>query len=70
LDTDLVAFEQAVKSYPFFAYCDFRKWDSKVVNDYDVFGTPTFYLLNKEREIILPNNFMQIDAWVNWKLTK
>jgi thiol-disulfide isomerase/thioredoxin len=69
LDTDSVVFEQAVKSYPFFAYCDYKKWESTPVKEYYVFATPTFYLLNKHREIILrPNTIAQMDAWVNWNL--
>ena len=71
LDTDQAAFEQAVKTYPFFAYCDYKKWESKVAQDYYVFGTPTFYLLNNKREIILrPNTTTQMEAWVDWVLVK
>lgn len=69
LDTDKTLFEQTVKTYPFLTYCDYKKWESKVTLDYYVFGTPTFYLLNNKREIILrPNSVAQIDAWVDWYL--
>jgi thiol-disulfide isomerase/thioredoxin len=69
LDTEPASFEQAVKSYPFFAYCDYEKWESNVVKDYYVFGTPTFYLLNEKREILLrPNSVSQMDTWVDWYL--
>jgi hypothetical protein len=71
LDTEPAAFEQAVKTYPFFAYCDYKKWDSQVVKDYHVSGTPTFYLLNNKREIILkPISVSQIDAWADWVLVQ
>jgi thiol-disulfide isomerase/thioredoxin len=69
LDTDQSAFEQAVKAYPFFAYCDYKKWESQVAKNYYVFGTPTFYLLDTNREIILrPSTIAQLDAWVDWYL--
>ena len=69
LDTEKATFEQAVKNYPFFAYCDYKKWESAVVKDYYVFGTPTMYLLNQKREIVLrPNSATQVDAWVDWYL--
>ena len=69
LYTDQAVFEQAVKSYPFFTYCYFLKWESPVVKDYYVFGTPTVYLLNNKREIILrPTSIDQVDAWVDWVL--
>lgn len=71
LDTDSAIFEQAAKSYPFFAYCDYKKWESTPVKEYYVFATPTFYLLNQQREIILrPNTIAQMDAWVNWNLVQ
>ena len=71
LDTEPSAFEQAAKSYPFFAYCDFKKWESPVAKDYYVFGTPTFYLLDAKREILLrPNSVSQVDAWVDWVLVQ
>jgi hypothetical protein len=42
-----------------------------VVKDYYVFGTPTVYLLNNKREIILrPTSIDQVDAWVDWVLVK
>ena len=71
LDTEKQAFEQEVKSYPFFAYCDYKKWESQVVKDYYVFGTPTFYILNNKREILQrPNSIAQVDAWIDWFLLK
>lgn len=71
LDTETAVFEQVVKTYPFLAYCDYKKWESQVVKDYYVFGTPTFFLLNNKREILLrPNSIAQIDAWVNWYLVQ
>ena len=71
LDTDSATFDKAVKSYPFFAYCDYKKWESIPVKEYYVFATPTFYLLNQQREIILrPNTIAQMDAWVNWNLVQ
>ncbi|MCR9181686.1 MAG: TlpA family protein disulfide reductase [Flavobacteriaceae bacterium] len=69
LDTDQTSFEQSAQSYPFFVYCDFEKWDSRVAQDYFVFGTPTYFLLNNQREIILkPNSIAHMDAWVDWNL--
>uniref|UniRef100_UPI00404932FD peroxiredoxin family protein n=1 Tax=Fluviicola sp. TaxID=1917219 RepID=UPI00404932FD len=69
LDTDSIEFQQTVKQYPFFTYCDFKKWESPVVQDYFVFGTPTMFLLDSKREILLrPNSVKQMDAWVDWFL--
>jgi Thioredoxin-like len=69
LDTDKQAFGQAAKAYPFLVYCDYKKWDTQAAKDYYVFGTPTFYMLNNKREILLrPNSIAQVDAWVDWFL--
>ena len=71
LDETLTEFENFSKTFPFLSYCDYKKWNSKVANDYYVFGTPTLFLLDKKREIILrPNSIAQMDAWVDWFLLK
>lgn len=67
LDEDQKAYRDFVKAFPFISTCDYNKWDSKIVKDYYVFGTPTMYLLDKKREILLrPNSVNQMDAWVDY----
>jgi thiol-disulfide isomerase/thioredoxin len=57
------------KAYPFPSYSDNKKWESKIVKDYYVFSTPTMFLLDNKREIILrPNSVKQVDTWVDWFL--
>lgn len=69
LDTDHEKFSEFVQDFPFLSTCDFKGWDSKAVQDYYVFATPTLFLLNKEREIVLrPSSIEQVDAWVKYKL--
>ena len=69
LDEDKIAYKDFVKNFPFISTCDYKKWDSKIVKDYYVFGTPTMYLLDNNREILLrPNSVNQMDAWVDWYL--
>ena len=48
---------------------DVQLWaDAK---QYYVFGTPTMFLLDSKREILLrPNSVQQMDAWVDWYLGK
>jgi peroxiredoxin len=55
--------------FPFISMCDFQKWESPVVKAYHVVATPTLYLLNNKREILLrPNSASHMDAWVAWYL--
>ena len=69
LDETKEAFEQFVQTFPFTSYCDYGKWNSPIANAYYVFGTPTMFLLDDKREILLrPNSITQMDAWVDWFL--
>lgn len=69
LEDDRNTFLEFAKPFPFPSYSDNKKWDSKIVKDYYVFATPTMFLLDNKREIILrPNSVKQMDAWVDWFL--
>ena len=71
LDEEQEAYRNFVKEFPFISVCDYKKWDSPIVNDYYVFGTPTMFLLDNKREILLrPNSVNQVDAWVDWFLVQ
>jgi len=71
LDDDKKSFQSFAKEFPFMSYCDYQKWNSSVANAYYVFGTPTMFLLNKNKEIILrPISVKQVEAWVDWVLIK
>jgi thiol-disulfide isomerase/thioredoxin len=69
LEDDKKAFTDYAKNFQFPSYSDLKKWESKIVKDYYVFSTPTMFLLDNKREIILrPNSVNQMDAWVDWYL--
>ena len=69
LEDDRNTFLDFAKSFPFSSYSDNKKWESNIVKDYFVFATPTMFLLDNKREIILrPNSVKQMDAWVDWFL--
>ena len=69
LDEERQAFKNYTSIFPFISMCDYQKWDSPVVKAYHVFATPTLYLMNDKREILLrPNTVQQMDAWVEWYL--
>jgi thiol-disulfide isomerase/thioredoxin len=69
LDESKVLFTNFVKIFPFISVCDYQKWNSDIVKNYYVFATPTMFLLDHKREIILrPNSAEQMDAWVSWNM--
>ncbi len=69
LDTEKEMFENFTSVLPFLSICDYQKWNAEAVKDYHVFATPTLFLLDKNREILLrPNSIEQMDAWVDWYL--
>ena len=71
LDESKKDFTEFTEGFPFLSNCDYKKWEGKNVESYYVFGTPTMYLLDKKREILLrPNSVNQMDAWVDWFLIK
>jgi thiol-disulfide isomerase/thioredoxin len=71
LDENKEDYRNFVKDLPFISTCDFKKWDSPITQDYYVFGTPTMFLLDDKRKILLrPNSVKQMDAWVDWFLVQ
>lgn len=53
LDDDKAKYEEAIKKYPNMLHvCDYKKWEGKYVNDYYIYGSPTYILLDKERKIM------------------
>jgi len=71
LDETKASFNEFANGFPFISACDYKKWNGTVVKDYYVFSTPTMYLLDAKREILLrPNSVKQVDAWVDWYLVQ
>jgi len=71
LDEDIQIFKSFVSVFPFISMCDYKKWESPIVKAYHVFATPTIYLLDAKREILLkPNSVKQMDAWVDWYMVQ
>jgi thiol-disulfide isomerase/thioredoxin len=71
LDENKEMFKNFTSIFPFISFCDYQKWNSTAVKNYYIFGTPTMYLLNEKREILLrPNSVKQMDGWVDWYLVQ
>ncbi|MCG2420486.1 AhpC/TSA family protein [Aequorivita sp. F47161] len=69
LDDDTEKFKNFVKPFSFISMSDYQKWDSPVVKSYHVFGTPTLFLLDNKRKIVLrPTSTEQLDSWIEWYL--
>lgn len=71
MDEDQAEFMRYASAYPFISFSDYKGWKTQSAKDYHVFATPTLFLLDANREIILrPHSVRQVDAWVDWVLIK
>lgn len=71
LDDNKADFDAFAASTPFLSFSDLKKWQGQAVHDYYVFGTPTLFLLDAQRKIVLrPNSVKHADAWVEWNLLR
>ena len=69
LDETQSAFESFASAFPFISITDLKKWEGKAVTDYYVFGTPTLFLLDQEKKIVIrPNSMEHLNAWLNYNL--
>lgn len=69
LDETPADFAQFTAALPFISTTDFKKWDGKSVQDYAVNGTPTLYILDKDKKIVLkPRNTEHAKAWLKNRL--
>ncbi len=69
LDDNKQVFNDFAGKFPFISVCDYKKWSTPIAESYYVFATPTMFLLDKDRKIILrPMSVKQLDSWVDWFL--
>ncbi|OAZ04541.1 TlpA family protein disulfide reductase [Flavobacterium succinicans] len=65
LDTDKVKYDAFKKDLPFTMSCDFKGWEGAAVNEYFVFASPTFYIVDKYNKIVAkPHNSVEAAAWL------
>jgi len=56
IDTNKSDWEETVKSLVADNWkntCDLKGWDGKTVHDYNIYATPTMFLINKDKEILV-----------------
>jgi thiol-disulfide isomerase/thioredoxin len=71
LDENEQQFKGFAGLFPFVSVCDYQKWESPAVKTYHVFATPTMYLLDEHREILLrPTSVGHLEVWVDWNLVQ
>lgn len=52
LDQTTTDFEQFAAQLPFISTTDLQKWESQAVNDYQVYATPSYFMLDKDLKIL------------------
>jgi hypothetical protein len=69
LDETEDAYQKFTKELPFISTTDLKKWNSQAVNDYYVKGTPSYYLVNNDLELVLnPRSLAHLETWVRENL--
>ncbi len=67
LDETPEGFAQFAAPLPFISTTDYQKWDGQAALDYQVFATPTYYMLGKERTILQSfKSIAHLEAWLEW----
>jgi thiol-disulfide isomerase/thioredoxin len=71
LDTEKDKYAAFTKDFPWINSCDYKKWESKAVQDYYVFATPTMFLLDANNTILVKAASAEhANAWLQSKGTK
>jgi peroxiredoxin len=71
VDNSKVAWENAVKErgFSFPQVCGFKQWESPVAKDYKVTKTPTLFLIDKDKKIVLkPKSAREAQNWLSANL--
>jgi thiol-disulfide isomerase/thioredoxin len=67
LDEHQEGFSNFTKSLPFISTTDLQKWNGKAATDYQVYGTPSYFMLNKDLQILQKiKDVNHLKAWVEW----
>jgi thiol-disulfide isomerase/thioredoxin len=68
LDMNSKDFASFAGSLPFISTTDFQKWNGKAVTDYQVFATPSYFMLDKELKILKKiKSIEHLKVWVGYK---
>ena len=50
-DTDKNAYSQAIKDFKWINYCDYKKWNSPPFKSYNVYATPSLFVVDKNMKL-------------------
>ncbi len=67
LENEPVNWQTEIKKYPDFIHViKLKKWDNKIVQEYGLTGTPTYFVLDKDKKFIAkPENLEELQKFIN-----
>jgi thiol-disulfide isomerase/thioredoxin len=69
LDENAKDFAKYAAPLPFVSTTDYKKWDGVAAVDYQIYSTPTYYMLDNKLEILMKFNSVEhIKSWVEYKI--
>jgi thiol-disulfide isomerase/thioredoxin len=65
LDENAKDFANFAAPLPFISTTDYQKWNGKAVENYQVYATPSYFILDKDLKILIrPKSVEHINAWL------
>lgn len=69
LDGDTKGFAQFAGGLPFASTTDLQKWESSFAEDYQVYATPSYFMMDKNRKLLIkPKDSEHVKAWVDYMI--
>jgi peroxiredoxin len=69
LDETAADFAKFAAPFPFISTTDYKKWEGQAATDYQVFSTPSYFMLDNNRTILQKLNSVEhLKSWVEYKL--
>lgn len=69
LDENARDFAKFAGPLPFVSTTDYQKWEGQAVEDYQVYATPSYFMLNRDLEILIrPKSVEHINSWIEFKV--
>lgn len=69
LDENATDFAKFAGPLPFISTTDYKKWNGQAVENYQVYATPSYFMLDKDLKILIrPKSVEHINSWIDYNV--